>query len=60
MPPQDLGAAIIQVVGQSDDGLSVEALQRAFPDVARRTANFCNRSLARSSRPAYAAMMSMR
>lgn len=37
MSPQDLGAAIIQVMGQSDDGLSVEALQRAFPDVARRT-----------------------
>lgn len=37
MPPKDLRTAIIRAVGQSEDGLSIEALQRAFPDVAKRT-----------------------
>ena len=37
MSPQDPRTAIIKAVGQSADGLSIEALQREFPDVAKRT-----------------------
>ncbi|KAF1695307.1 Fic family protein [Pseudoxanthomonas koreensis] len=37
MPPRDLRAAIVQTVGQDPPGLGLEGLQRAFPDVARRT-----------------------
>lgn len=37
MLPEDLRTAIVQAVGQSEDGLGIQALQRAFPDVAKRT-----------------------
>lgn len=37
MSSEDLRAAIVQTVGQNKDGLSIEALRRALPDVAKRT-----------------------
>ena len=37
MPPRDFQSAIVQAMSQNEDGLSIGALQRAFPDVAKRT-----------------------
>lgn len=37
MPSDTLRSAIVQAVGQNEDGLGIDALQRAFPDVAKRT-----------------------
>lgn len=37
MPSPDLRTAIVQVIGQHEEGLSVDAVQKAFPEVPRRT-----------------------
>lgn len=37
MPPQDVRVGIVRAIGESEDGLNIEALQQAFPDIARRT-----------------------
>jgi hypothetical protein len=37
MPTENLRTAMIEVVSRSEDGLGIDALKQAFPDVARRT-----------------------
>lgn len=37
MSSRDLHSSILRAIGRSKDGLGIEALQVAFPDVARRT-----------------------
>ena len=37
MSPQEIQASILRALGQSEDGLSIEALQEALPNVAKRT-----------------------
>lgn len=37
MKPQEIQAGILRALDQSEDGLSIEALQEALPDIARRT-----------------------
>lgn len=37
MPPTDLRAAVVEAVSRSTEGLSIDALQRVFPEAARRT-----------------------